>query len=115
MEKSDPCEEPLNQKADSRPAIRECREQSLQAKSLREATALAMAWEALRGETGIIPLGDLAKYPTTECIRSHNFPQCRGLMFADAKVSIDAFVQWARLIFCEQIKNSLFPERARGL
>ncbi len=73
MEKSDPCEEPLNQKADSRPAIRECREQSLQAKS------------------------------------------CRGLMFADAKVSIDAFVQWARLIFCEQIKNILFPERARGL
>ena len=58
MEKSNSYEEPLDEKADSRPAIRERREQSLQATSLREGTALAMAQEALKGETGIILLGD---------------------------------------------------------
>jgi len=58
VEKSDSYEEPLDEKADSRPAIRKCREQSLQATSLEEGTALAMAREALKGETRIILLGE---------------------------------------------------------
>jgi hypothetical protein len=58
MEKSDSCEEPLDEKAGSRPAIRECREQSLQEISRGKPTALATAREALKGETEIILLGD---------------------------------------------------------
>jgi hypothetical protein len=58
MKQSDSCEEALDKKADSRPAIRECREQSLQDALPCNGTALAMAPEALKGETGIILLGD---------------------------------------------------------
>lgn len=60
MKKSDSCEEPLDEKANSRPAIRECREQSLQDALSCNGTALATAREALKGETEIILLGDRA-------------------------------------------------------
>jgi hypothetical protein len=58
VEKSDSCEEALDENADSRPAIRECREQSLQDALPCNGTALATAREALKGETEIILLGD---------------------------------------------------------
>jgi hypothetical protein len=48
----------LNKKAGSRPAIRECREQSLQETSCGKRTALTMAREALKGLTKIILSGD---------------------------------------------------------
>jgi len=48
----------LDEQAGSRPAIRECREQSLQEYPLGEGTAVAMAQEALKGLTKIILLGD---------------------------------------------------------
>jgi len=54
VEKNDSCEEPLGEKAGSRPAIRECREQSLQDALPRNGTVLAMAREALKGEIEII-------------------------------------------------------------
>jgi hypothetical protein len=60
MEKSESGEEPLDEKAGSRPAIRECREQSLQGISRGKGTALATATEALKGLTKIILLGDQA-------------------------------------------------------
>ena len=59
MEQSDSCAEPLNEKAESRPAICECGEQSLQETSLREGTAIATAREALKDETEFILSGDL--------------------------------------------------------
>jgi len=58
MEKSDSCEEPLDEKADSRPTIRECREQSLQDALSCNGTAPAAAREALKVETEIILSGD---------------------------------------------------------
>ena len=58
MKQSDSCEEALDQNAEARPAIRECRKQSLQECAFRESTALAIAQEALKGETEIILLGD---------------------------------------------------------
>jgi hypothetical protein len=60
MEESDSCEDTLDEKAGSRPAIRECREQSLQGISRGKGTARATAREALKGETEIILSGDRA-------------------------------------------------------
>jgi hypothetical protein len=60
VEESNSREEPLDEQTNSRRAIRECREQSLQEIPCGKRTAPATAQEALKGLTKIILLGDRA-------------------------------------------------------
>jgi hypothetical protein len=59
VEESSCRDQALNQKTEARPAIRECREQSLQEASRRQGKARATPQEARKGETYFILSGDL--------------------------------------------------------